>query len=49
MANVSIVVSPQTMQYVSQLQRLAVVDGATLGLSLIDFDAFVVAKPSPFF
>ncbi|HEY6078099.1 MAG TPA: hypothetical protein VIW29_04815, partial [Polyangiaceae bacterium] len=49
MANVSIVVSPQTMQYVSQLERMAVVDGASLGLSLIDFDAFVVAKPSPFF
>jgi hypothetical protein len=49
MANVSIVVSPQTMQYVSQLERIAVVDGASMGLSLIDFDAFVVAKPSPFF
>lgn len=49
MANVSVVVSPQTLQFVSQLERMAVVDGASLGLSLIDFDAFVVAKPSPFF
>jgi hypothetical protein len=49
LANVSAAVSPQTIQYVPQIERMAVVDGASLGLSLIDIDTFSVAKPSPFF
>lgn len=49
LGNVSAAVSPQTIQYVPQIERMAVVDGASLGLSLIDIDTFSVAKPSPFF
>jgi hypothetical protein len=41
-------VSPQTIQFLPQPELLAVVDGASQGLSLLSLDTFAVTKPSPF-
>lgn len=46
---VSSAVSPQSLQYLGQVEQLAVVDGATLGLTLFSLDSFGVVKPSPFY
>lgn len=42
-------VLPQSMVYVPQLRRLAVVDGATTGLSLIGLTTLRVSEPSPYY
>lgn len=42
------VVSPQSIQFLQQPEQLAVVDGASQGLSLLSLDTFSVVKPSPF-
>jgi hypothetical protein len=36
------------MSYLSELGMLAVVDGASLGLSLLSLDSLGVVEPSPF-
>jgi hypothetical protein len=46
---VSNAVSPQSLQYLGQVEDLAVVDGASLGLTLFSLDTFSVVKPSPFY
>jgi hypothetical protein len=46
---VSNAVSPQSLQYLGQVEELAVVDGASLGLSLFSLDTFTLVKPSPFY
>jgi hypothetical protein len=46
-ASVSPAVLPQHVQYVPELQRIAVVDGASLGLSLISLDSLRVERPWP--
>jgi hypothetical protein len=46
-AAVSIAVLPQHVQYVPELQRIAIVDGAQLGLSLISLDSLRVEEPWP--
>jgi hypothetical protein len=46
-ASVSPAVLPQHVQYVPELQRIAVVDGAALGLSLISLDSLRVERPWP--
>ncbi|RYZ09563.1 MAG: hypothetical protein EOO73_04520 [Myxococcales bacterium] len=45
----STVVAPQSIQYLSQPEQLAVVDGASQGLSLLSLDTFGIVKPSPFY
>lgn len=45
----STTVAPQSIQYVSEVEQLAVVDGASQGLSLFSLDTFNVVKPSPFY
>jgi hypothetical protein len=47
LAQVSIAVLPQHVQYVPELQRIALVDGAQLGLSLISLDSLRVEDPWP--
>ncbi len=42
-------VAPQSIQYLSQSEQLAIVDGASQGLSLFSLDTFAVVKPSPFY
>lgn len=49
LANISNVVSPQSIQFVPQLEQMAVVDGSSLGLTLLSLDTFGVVPPSPFF
>lgn len=49
LANVSTTVAPQTIQFLEQPELMAVVDGASLGLSLLSLDTLVVTKPSPFY
>jgi hypothetical protein len=46
-ASVSIIVSPQHVDYVPELQRIAIVDGAQLGLTLISLDSLRVEDPWP--
>jgi hypothetical protein len=46
-AAVSVAVMPQHVQYVPELQRIALVDGAQLGLSLISLDSLRVEEPWP--
>lgn len=46
---ISNAVSPQSLQYLGQVEELAVVDGASLGLTLFSLDTFSVVKPSPFY
>jgi hypothetical protein len=41
-------VLPRSMSYLSELGMLAVVDGASLGLSLLSLDSLGVVEPSPF-
>jgi hypothetical protein len=45
----SAVVAPQSIQFLQQPEQMAVVDGASLGLSLFSLDSFGIVKPSPFF
>jgi hypothetical protein len=47
--SLSSVVAPQSIQYLSQPEQLAVVDGASQGLSLLSLDTFGIVKPSPFY
>ncbi len=47
LAVVSVAVLPQQVQYVPELQRIALVDGAQLGLSLISLDSLRVEDPWP--
>lgn len=49
LANVSTVVLPQSIQFVPQTEHMAVVDGSSLGLSLLSLDTFGVVRPSPFY
>jgi hypothetical protein len=42
-------VAPQSIQYLAQPEQLAVVDGASQGLSLLSLDTFSIVKPSPFY
>lgn len=49
LASISTAVSPQSIQYLPQAERIAVVDGASQGLSLFSLDTFAVVKPSPFY
>ena len=46
-AAVSIIVSPMQVEYVPELQRIAIVDGAQLGLTLISLDSLRVEDPWP--
>jgi hypothetical protein len=45
----STAVSPQSIQYLAQPEQLAVVDGATQGLTLFSLDTFSLVRPSPFY
>jgi hypothetical protein len=47
LASVSILVSPQQVDYLPELQRIAIVDGAQLGLSLVSLDSLRVEQPWP--
>ncbi len=47
--NVSSSVSPQSIQFLPQPELMAVVDGSSLGLSLLSLDVFSVVRPSPFY
>jgi hypothetical protein len=44
---VSIAVLPQHVEYVPELQRIAIIDGAQLGLSLVSLDSLRVEDPWP--
>jgi hypothetical protein len=46
-ASLSPAVMPQHVQYVPELQRIAIVDGAALGLSLVSLDSLRVERPWP--
>jgi hypothetical protein len=46
-ASVSVVVMPQTIEYVPELQAIAIVDGAQLGLTLVSIDTLRVEDPWP--
>jgi len=45
----STVVLPQHLAYISEFQSIAIVDGASLGLSLMTLDSLSVATPWPVF
>jgi hypothetical protein len=49
LAAISTAVSPQSIQYLPQAERIAVVDGSSQGLSLFSLDTFAAVKPSPFY
>jgi hypothetical protein len=49
LATVSETVLPQSIQFLPGPERMAVVDGAALGLSLLSLDTFGVTRPSPFY
>ena len=49
LSSVSNVVAPQSIQFLQQPEELAVVDGASQGLSLFSLDTFGLVKPSPFY
>lgn len=49
LTSVSTVALPQSIQFLQQPEQLAVVDGASLGLSLFSLDSFSIVAPSPFF
>jgi hypothetical protein len=49
LTNLSTAVSPQSIQFLAQPEQLAVVDGASQGLSLFSLDTFGVVKPTPFY
>jgi hypothetical protein len=44
---VSVAVLPQHVEYVPELQRIAIIDGAQLGLSLVSMDTLRVEDPWP--
>jgi hypothetical protein len=44
---VSLIVSPQQVDYVPEIQRIAIVDGAQLGLTLVSLDSLRVEEPWP--
>ncbi|HEX6274774.1 MAG TPA: hypothetical protein VFZ53_17150, partial [Polyangiaceae bacterium] len=46
-ATVSIIVMPQQVDYVPEIQRIAIVDGAQLGLTLVSLDSLRVEEPWP--
>ncbi|HEX2873737.1 MAG TPA: hypothetical protein VHP33_20920 [Polyangiaceae bacterium] len=48
-ATSSSVVAPQSIQFLQQPEQMAVVDGASQGLSLFSLDTFGIVKPSPFY
>jgi len=47
LTNVSSAVLPQHIEYLPVLQSFAIVDGATLGLSLVHLDTLRVERPWP--
>ncbi len=49
LATLSSVVAPQSIQFLRQPEQMAVVDGASQGLSLFSLDSFSVVRPSPFY
>jgi hypothetical protein len=49
LATLSPIVMPQSIQFLRQPEQMAVVDGASQGLSLFSLDTFSVVKPSPFY
>jgi len=49
LTSLSSVVAPQTIQFLQQPEQMAVVDGASQGLSLFSLDTFSVVAPSPFY
>jgi len=49
LSSLSSVVAPQSIQFLQQPEQMAVVDGASQGLSLFSLDTFSVVKPSPFY
>jgi hypothetical protein len=49
LTSLSAVVAPQSIQFLQAPEQMAVVDGASQGLSLFSLDTFSVVKPSPFF
>ena len=49
LTSLSTVVAPQTIQFLQQPEQMAVVDGASQGLSLFSLDTFSVVAPSPFY
>jgi hypothetical protein len=49
LSSLSNVVAPQSIQFLQQPEQMAVVDGASQGLSLFSLDTFSVVKPSPFY
>jgi hypothetical protein len=48
-AALSTVVAPQSLQYLPQLEQVAIVDGASQGLALFSLDTFGVVAPSPYY
>jgi hypothetical protein len=44
---ISVAVLPQHVEYVPELQRIAIIDGAQLGLSLVSMDTLRVEDPWP--
>ena len=49
LGSLSTVVAPQSIQFLQQAEQMAVVDGASQGLSLFSLDTFGVVAPSPFY
>jgi hypothetical protein len=49
LASVNSVVAPQSIQFLRAPEQMAVVDGASQGLSLFSLDTFGIVKPSPFY
>ena len=49
MTLLSTVVAPQSIQFLQQPEEMAVVDGASQGLSLFSLDTFGIVTPSPFY
>jgi hypothetical protein len=47
--DVSTSAAPQSIRFVPNTELVAVVDGAGLGLSLLNIDLFSVVRPSPFY
>jgi len=42
-------VNPQAIDFIPELNLLAVIDGSTLGLTLFDLDSLGISLPSPYF
>ncbi len=49
LSSLSNVIAPQSIQFLQQPEQMAVVDGASQGLTLFSLDTFGVVKPSPFY